>query len=270
MNYIRFEFVAEDEQKDQLIALLNLQGFTGFEEDGAYLNAYVPEDSFNANAFTEVENFFPNLIYTKTSVEQQNWNQQWEESFTPVIVDDFVAIRANFHEPIENVRYEVVITPKMSFGTGHHATTQLMIRGMNEIEFVGKSVLDFGTGTGVLAILAEMLGADKVLAIDYDEWSIRNTNENIEQNNCYKIIVNNSDKIIENQNFDIILANINLNVIKDNLKAIKNVSKPGTVILFSGILYTDEAELKQAIETNGLTFLSTNRLGDWIMIMAKG
>ena len=124
------------------------------------------------------------FIFKETLIPEANWNQVWESNFDPVIVDDFVAIRADFHEPVKGVSLEIIITPKMSFGTGHHATTYMMIEQMRELDFTGKSVFDFGTGTGVLAILAEKLGANKVIAVDNDEWSIENAEENFEKNNC--------------------------------------------------------------------------------------
>ena len=125
--------------------------------------------------------------FSETTIEETNWNQVWESSFEPVVVDDFVAVRADFHEPIKGIKHEIVITPKMSFGTGHHATTYMMLEQMGKLDFKDKRVLDFGTGTGVLAILAEKMGAKKIIAIDNDEWSIENANENIKRNNCVAV-----------------------------------------------------------------------------------
>ena len=121
-----------------------------------------------------------NAIYKYSIIEDRNWNEEWESQLDPVVINNFVGIRASFNKPIKNVEHEIIITPKMSFGTGHHATTFLMIGLMKKINFKNKKVLDFGTGTGMLAILAEKLGATSVLAIDYDEWSINNALENIE------------------------------------------------------------------------------------------
>jgi ribosomal protein L11 methyltransferase len=157
----------------------------------------------------------------------------------------------------------------MSFGTGHHATTYLMISQMQELDFFGKSVLDFGTGTGVLAILASKLGATKVLAIDYDEWSITNTNENIGQNGCFNIRVEQLDAIPVTEKFDMILANINLNVIISNLSSIVISSLTGATILLSGFLKENETLLVKAVEEAGLQYLSTIQRGDWIVVMAK-
>jgi ribosomal protein L11 methyltransferase len=184
-------------------------------------------------------------------------------------VDDFVGIRALFHQPLKNLAHEIIITPKMSFGTGHHATTYLMIKQMRELDFAGKKVLDFGAGTGVLAILASKLGAAEVLAIDYDEWSITNTIENIEQNNCSNIRVQLLDAIPTAEKYNIILANINLNVIISNLSSIVQASSLGAYILLSGILKENELLLITALEEAGLQYVSTMQRGDWIVIMAK-
>ncbi len=267
MNYISFDFETTDtNQSDQLVALLNEQGFEGFEENDKYLKAFVKEDSFNEASFKEIEILFPSLVFKKTIVENINWNRQWEESFEPVMVNNFVAIRAAFHQPKTQVQHEIIITPKMSFGTGHHATTHLMIQQMQQLDFVGKKVLDFGTGTGVLAILAEKLGAAKVLAIDNDEWSITNAKENILQNSCTKIIIEQYSTIPVDEKYDIILANINLNVIRESLPLISFVSNKGCSLLFSGFLNEDEAILKAEISKVRLQFVSTLQRGGWISI----
>jgi ribosomal protein L11 methyltransferase len=270
MNYLKFEFDIESiEQQERLVALLADLGFEGFEEDENSLDAFIPEDKFSQDEFSGVIDTFDSISFIQTTIENINWNQKWEEDFKPVLVEEFVGIRAWFHQPIKNVAHEIIITPKMSFGTGHHATTYLMIKQMESINFTGKSVLDFGTGTGVLAILASKLGAEKVFAIDYDEWSITNAIENIEQNACTNIIVEQMDSVPVNDKFDIILANINLNVIIDNLSLIKEASAAGATILLSGILKENESALLEAIEQVGLQYLSTVQRGDWIVIMVK-
>lgn len=267
MNYLAFDFtISTTEQSEQLIALLSDLGFEGFEESENSLKAFIPEKGFNANDFNDVIVLFPSVVFTQTIVENINWNQQWEQSFEPVVVDDFVAIRAHFHQPIKNVQHEIIITPKMSFGTGHHGTTFIMMQHMQQHDFAGKSVLDFGTGTGVLAILAEKLGADKILGIDIDEWSIINAKENIAQNDCTKIIIEEHDTIPIHQNYDVILANINLNVITANLKAIVAVANKGCIILFSGFLKENEAQIQAEFKNVGLRFLSILQKGEWIAI----
>ena len=267
MNYLAFEFtISEPEQSEQLIALLSEQGFEGFEESDNLLKAFIPENIFNENTFNAITGLFSSIIYTRSIVENINWNKQWEQSFEPVVVDDFVAIRAHFHQPIAAVKHEIIITPKMSFGTGHHGTTYIMMQHMQAIDFVGKSVLDFGTGTGVLAILAKKLGAKNVLAIDIDEWSITNAKENIVQNNCTEIIVEEHSAIPLHQTYDIILANINLNVITANLSAIVSVANKGCTILFSGFLKENENIIQAEFKAAGLKYISILQKGEWIAI----
>jgi ribosomal protein L11 methyltransferase len=269
MNYISFYFETTNaDLSGQLVALLSEQGFEGFEETDQYLKAFVKEDIFDETSFKMIETLYPTLTLRKKVVENINWNKQWEENFTPIMVDDFVAVRAAFHQPISKTQHEIVITPKMSFGTGHHATTYLMIEQMQHLDFSGKTVLDFGTGTGILAILAEKLGAAKILAIDNDEWSITNANENIAQNNCDKIVVRQHNTIPGGEKYDIILANINLNVITDNLPAIFSVTGVGCHVLFSGFLTTDEMALQADVKAVGLKSVVTVQKGNWIVISA--
>ena len=270
MNYLQFDFeVQDDEQLEKLVALLSDQGFEGFEEEPQLLKALIAEHLFKQAEFTQVIEIFENLAYQKYTVENVNWNKQWEEGFQPVLVDDFVVIRATFHTPMEGVLHEIIITPKMSFGTGHHATTYLMIQQMQELDFKGKSVLDFGTGTGVLAILASKLGASNVFAIDYDEWSITNTHENIEQNGCTNIRIAQLDALPIEEKFDIILANINLNVILPNLKSIVLDSFSGTSVLLSGFLKENESLVIASLAEAGLQYISTLQRGDWILVQAN-
>ena len=270
MNYIEFDFETENEdQSEQLIALLSEQGFDGFEESGNRLRAYIAETEFKEDAFAEIIAMFHSIGYTQSVIENINWNKQWEESFEPVMVDDFAAIRAGFHQPITNVQYEIVITPKMSFGTGHHATTYLMMQQMKALDIAKKKVIDFGTGTGVLAVLAAKMGAGSVLAIDNDDWSIENAKENIIQNNCSSIVVDKGTVFPANEKFDIILANITLNVILDNLSAIAAASVPGTQLLFSGFLKNDEPVLITALQKAGLNYLSSSQKGEWMVVAAQ-
>ena len=169
MNFLQFDFEPRNkEEAEQLIALLAEQDFEGFIEEGTLLIAFIPETLFNQTDFEKILEKFAILAYTKSSIENINWNQKWEQEFEPVQVGNFAGIRAHFHAPLPAVKYEIIITPKMSFGTGHHATTFMMIQLMQAIDFSNKKVLDFGTGTGVLAILAEKMGASHLLAIDID------------------------------------------------------------------------------------------------------
>jgi ribosomal protein L11 methyltransferase len=270
MNYLQFDFeVEQGEQQEKLVALLSHQGFEGFEEQAQCLKAFIEQSQFKQDEFSQVIDLFEELVYQRYVVENINWNKQWEEGFQPVQVNDFVGIRATFHAPMSEVVHEIIITPKMSFGTGHHATTFLMIQQMQALDFVGKSVLDFGTGTGVLAILASKLGASDVFAIDYDEWSITNTHENIEQNACSNIRVAQLDAIPEGQKFTVILANINLNVILPNFKSIVSASSSGAYILLSGFLIENERIVIDSLSQAGLEHVTTLQRGGWILVLAK-
>jgi ribosomal protein L11 methyltransferase len=270
MNYFEFDFETESaEQANQLIALLNDQNFEGFEEDENFLKAFIAEDKFDQKGFDEIVALFSSLSYTSSVIENINWNKQWEESFQPVIVEDIVAIRAGFHQPIKNMQQEIIITPKMSFGTGHHATTYLMIQLMLSVDLKNKSVIDFGTGTGVLAILAEKLGASRVLAIDYDEWSIENAKENILQNHCTKITIKQNSVFPIGESVDIILANITLNVISANIALMSQDVQKDAQVLLSGVLKNDEKNLTSVIQQNGFKLIKTIQKGDWIAILAE-
>ncbi len=265
-QYIQIEFPnISSEQSYLLIAQLSEIGFDGFEEEKNNLKAFIPANDFIEIAVKEIA-VSHNLSFNKSIIEETNWNAVWESNFQPVIVDDFVGIRADFHEPILGVQHEIVITPKMSFGTGHHATTFMMIQQMREIDFTAKSVFDFGTGTGILAILAEKLGADKVFAVDYDEWSIENAKENLAKNNCSKFVLKKADNAVGEGQYDILLANINKNVILENFSTlVKNIT-PSGLILLSGLITEDEADIIQASTIFSLTIVKIISKNNWISL----
>ena len=275
MNYIQVQVRSTDNKKNELlIALLANAGFESFEETDTSLKAFIKEGDFEQAPLDEILRPF-HLTYNTTVIPQQNWNAQWESSFEPIVVGDFVhrtpwvSIRAAFHQPVQNVQHEIIITPKMSFGTGHHATTYMMIEQMQPLDFKDKTVVDFGTGTAVLAILAEKMGANYIDAIDYDEWSIENSIENAAANNCSKINLIKADTIATGNVYDIILANINLNIIMANLDAIKSVSKKGTLILLSGFVKSDEVEMINALSETGIRHIKTLQKLDWICMLAE-
>ena len=268
MNYLQIEFeTLKEGESEMLVALLADAGFESFEETENSLLAYIKEEGFEEDSLEEILKVVP-VNYAITVIAQQNWNAQWERSFEPIVVNNFVAIRAAFHQPIKNVKHEIIITPKMSFGTGHHATTYMMIEQMEGLDFTGKTVVDFGTGTAVLAILAEKMGARSIDAIDCDEWSIVNSKENTAANNCTKIKLIQSESISTAATYDIVLANINLNVIMNNMAAIKAVSKKGTLILLSGFIKADKPKMEIALADNEMRQLKMIQNGDWISISA--
>ena len=270
---ILFENIKE-EDKELMIALLSDIGFEGFEEESQDLKAFIPTQLFDEFLFNKIINI-NNLNYLKSIVKEENWNKKWEADFEPVMVyhpktnRPFAYIRANFHQPNSAFLHDVLVTPKMSFGTGHHATTQLMVAHMSEINFKEKTVIDFGTGTGVLAIISEKLGANKIVAIDYDEWSINNANENLLVNKCSKSILIKDETIPSGIKAQIILANINLNVIRENIDAISEAAENSATFLFSGILLQDEENIVGILKQAGLFIESIFKLEGWLLLKAK-
>ena len=265
-NYIQIHFKDVSPAKQEiLIAQLSNIGFDGFEQDKNFLKAYIAESEFD-EALCKQAVDLDEHTFNMEIIQQRNWNEEWEKSFDPVIVEEFCAIRASFHPPIENIQHEIIITPKMSFGTGHHATTYQMIQLMKEIDFENKVVLDFGTGTGVLAILAEKLAAKKIIAIDNDEWSIDNAKENIETNNCSKITLIKADHISADKQFDIILANINKHVILENLHSIAKQLVAGGVLIVSGILRNDQQDIVDSASKEKLFVKTQSEKHDWLAL----
>mgnify|MGYP003575346821 CR=1 FL=1 len=265
MNHIMISFPeASAEQREKLMALLSTLELTGFEEADDKLIAYAEENNYDEAAITAIAEQL-NTTFSIEAVSERNWNEEWEKNFEPVVIDGFCSIRADFHAKPSNVTYDIVITPKMSFGTGHHATTASMISLMRGIDFAGKEIFDFGTGTGILAILAEQLGATKILAIDNDEWSYVNAVENCERNKAQHIEV--QQNVIENigqQQFDIILANINRHILLAYMKQMSSCTKQNGILLLSGILSEDVAMIRAAAEENSFVFAQQKTEGNWV------
>ena len=235
-EYIQIEFQQiTSVQSDILLAQLSSIGFEGFEEEENLLRAFIPSENFDEVLLKEITSF-NNLSYTQSRIEETNWNAVWESNFDPVIVDDFVSIRADFHEPIKLVEHEIVITPKMSFGTG------------------------------VLAILAETLGAEKIAAVDNDDWSIENAKENFEKNNCNKIDLQKAEDAGTGKQYDIILANINKNVILDNMSNLSQQLLSHGVLLLSGLLVEDETDIVKAAEKFKLKLARKTERNNWIAL----
>ena len=269
MNYLQFEFENENAaQKDMLLALLADTGFEGFEEDNTSLKAFIKEENFNQKELDAVLALVP-AAYSTTIVKEENWNAKWESEYEPVIVNDFVAVRASFHKLVGGVKHEIIITPKMSFGTGHHATTYLVMEQMSAIDFKDKKVIDFGTGTGVLAILAEKMGAASIMAIDNDDWSIENAQENIETNGCKNIRLQKVDTVFAAEKADVILANINLNVITANIAALATVANKGAIVLLSGFLVPDKEMMIENLKASSIECKGITLKGEWICLRCQ-
>jgi ribosomal protein L11 methyltransferase len=286
---IAFDFERQD-QFEMIVAQLSALGFDGFNEEEAsqgindgvkmsnglgegagHCKTFILATDFEANLVqNDLDNIFKqhSLTYSKSIIKEQNWNVVWESNFEPVRVGNFVGIRAYFHPSFEpKVQYELAITPKMSFGTGHHATTFSVIELMEGINFKDKSVYDFGTGTGVLAILAQKLGAASVLAVDNDDWCIENAIENIENNQATNIRVEKVEAAGQNQVFDVILANVNRHIIEANLEALTQSAKPSSILVLSGLLIEDQIDIINLTKKLGWNFVKAQPLNGWVSLM---
>lgn len=259
-NYIRFEFPQfEGEAQEILLAELAEWPFEGFEEQKNSLIAFIPESAYN----DKIKAFLEELQHTKNwqpikaeIIQPQNWNASWEAQYEAVPVDDFCIIRAIFHEAVPGFEHEIVITPKMSFGTGHHATTYMMVQQMRIEDFTNKKVLDYGCGTSVLAILAIKLGAESCDAIDIDYWAYENSLENVKLNlTNHKINVFEGDWSVLNSEvkYDIILANINRHIILASMQNMVARLNRGGSLLCSGFLDADADMVIAAAKDAGLT-----------------
>jgi ribosomal protein L11 methyltransferase len=259
--------IQSSEESEIMIAALSENKYYAFEEENNFLNAYVTEEDFDNEKLKDILPF--GSIFERHIIEEENWNQQWESQLKPVFINHFVAIRPSFHEAINQVTHDLIITPKMSFGTGHHATTHLMIELMEKMDFKNKTVVDFGTGTGVLSILAEKCGASKVVGVDYDEWSIKNASENIEANDCHNIILKMQNSLTGIDPVELVLANINLNVLKNEAVKISSITKTGSILVISGFLFKDEAEMENIFGEKGFVKIESRRQGDWVAILLE-
>lgn len=266
MTYIEITFTGlSKELGEVLIAMLSDMHFEGFEEDAGTLKAFIPQILFDEKQLKDLGVKFQ-IQYTISELPDVNWNEVWESNFQPIIAGNW-ALRAEFHQPVTTVQHEIIITPKMSFGTGHHATTFMMIQHMQQIDFTGKRVLDFGTGTGVLAILAHKLGASEVIAIDNDQHSIENAMENFEKNDVNNIELLLADTASAEGIFDIILANITRNVIQENFSLFdKHLLKEG-MLLLSGLLTEDEKAILSLAAKYNFVLQKNLQRENWISLL---
>jgi ribosomal protein L11 methyltransferase len=248
MHHTRLAVTCAPEFSEILIAELSEAGFDTFLESDNGFEAYAEGDGYDHEAVREIQNKYEktnSFSFAFSRIEKRNWNEEWEKSYTPIVVDDQCLIRASFHQPDKHYPYEVIITPKMSFGTGHHQTTYLMVRNLLKMDVKDKRVMDTGCGTAILAIVASKLGAREVEAFDIDDWSVENGNENIGVNSCENIRIQQGsiDEIDLSGSFHIILSNINKNVLLDDIKAYRNYLVPGGLLLLSGFFALDIPDL---------------------------
>jgi ribosomal protein L11 methyltransferase len=269
MNYIECIFKVSPLQPgtEILIAELGYAGFESFVETEEGVTAYIQKDDWKEHILKDINILNSDefkIEYAFSEIEQINWNSEWEKNFDPIEVDGKCTVRAPFH-PAKNFEYEIVIEPKMSFGTGHHETTFMMLQFILENDFKNKTVLDMGCGTAVLAILAEMRGASKLDAIDIDEWCFENSMENIQRNDCKNISVYLGDaSLLSNREYDVIIANINRNILLNDMQAyMESLNDVGELYL-SGFYLEDLPIITETCNNLGFTFVENKEKNNWV------
>ena len=251
-----------------LIAELGYAGFESFVETEDGVTAYIQKEEWYDNILDNIYILNSNefeITYTFEEIAQVNWNSEWEKNFNPISVDNICCVRAPFHEKT-NTEYDIIIEPKMSFGTGHHETTHMMIQHILKNDFNKKSVLDMGCGTGVLAILAEMKGANPIDAVDYDNWCYLNSIENVERNNCKNITVIEGDASVLKNKYDIIIANINRNILLQDMAIYASCLNKNGILFLSGFYKEDIPFIQEACETHLLKFEEKLEKNNWVAL----
>ena len=264
-----FKVMPTEPAVEILIAELGYAGFESFVETDEGLTAYIQKSEWHSDILNDIQILKSKefeISFTFEEIKQTNWNAEWEKNFNPITVENTCCVRAPFHEK-PNTPYDIIIEPKMSFGTGHHETTHMMIQHVLKNDFEGKSVLDMGCGTGVLAILAEMKGAKPIDAVDYDNWCYLNSLENIERNNCKHITVIEGDaSVLENKSYDIIIANINRNILLQDMAVYASCLNENGQLFLSGF-YDDDIPMIQAeCEKHMLNFAEKLERNNWVSL----
>jgi ribosomal protein L11 methyltransferase len=269
--YIEYNFTVSPKEPatEILIAELGLAGFESFVENENGVIAYIQKDDWNAEVlkgiFILTSDEF-SIEYEQKEIEQTNWNAEWEKNFQPIQVDDLVSIRAPFHKN-PNLKYDIVIEPKMSFGTGHHETTHMMVQHLLQLGLENKKVLDMGCGTGILAIFAEMRGANPTDAIDIDNWCYQNSLENVERNNCHHISVFEGDSsLLVNKKYDLIIANINRNILLMDIRIYAGCLNDNGILLLSGFYQDDIPMIDQEVSKYGLKLETVIERNNWVAL----
>jgi ribosomal protein L11 methyltransferase len=271
INYIGYTFkvIPKEPGTEILIAQLGFAGFESFVENEDGVTAYIQEGDWNEQILEDIQILSSKefeISYVEEVIEQINWNSEWEKNFEPIQVDDLVSIRAPFHQNPQ-LPYDIVIEPKMSFGTGHHETTHMMVQQLLHLNLTNKKVLDMGCGTGILAIFAEMKGANPIDAIDIDNWCYVNSIENVERNNCTHISVFEGDAaLLKDKNYDVIIANINRNILLNDMEAYMNCLNNNGVILFSGFYKEDIPVIDAEVTKYGLKLVKTIERNNWVSL----
>ncbi|MCB0496329.1 MAG: 50S ribosomal protein L11 methyltransferase [Cyclobacteriaceae bacterium] len=255
-----------------LIAEFAAIGFDTFQENESGFTTFV-EGEFDAAIIDQVAEQYgvvASFNYSTKDVEKQNWNEEWEKHYEPIVVEEKCIVKAPFHQDVPTYPIELLITPKMSFGTGHHETTYLMLAEMLEMDFHASNVMDAGTGTGVLAILAKKRGAQHVFAFDVDDWCVENTMENAELNHVELHVIKASIEGIEQQpEYDVLLANINKNVLLSQMNYYAGVLRQGGDMLLSGFYTEDIEDIKEQAHQEGFVFEKKRERNNWSMLRFK-
>ncbi|MFZ2285136.1 MAG: 50S ribosomal protein L11 methyltransferase [Lutibacter sp.] len=268
MSYT-FKVSPKEPATEILIAELGEAGFESFVENEEGVEAFIQKTDWNTHVLDDIyvlKSGEFQISYEMQEIEQTNWNIEWEKNFNPIQVDGLVSIRAPFHEN-PNLKYDIVIEPKMSFGTGHHETTHMMIQHLLDLDVAGKKVLDMGCGTGILAIFAEMKGAKPVDAIDIDNWCYQNSLENVERNNCKHILVFEGDaSLLKNKKYDVIIANINRNILLSDMHVYANCLEENGIILLSGFYKEDIPIIDAEVSKYGLKLDKQIERNNWVAL----
>jgi len=270
MVYIGYDFVVSPVEIGREILIVELAevGFESFVETETGISAYILKNSWSASILNNIQILGSTefkISYTFKEIEQVNWNSAWEKNFNPVIIDKKVSIRAPFHKKPNNIAYDIVIEPKMSFGTGHHQTTHLMVQHILDLDVKGKKILDMGCGTGILAILAEMRGAADIEAIDIDAWCYENAVENTARNLCKNIKVYQGEaSLLKDKKYDIIIANINRNILLQDIKSYADCLDRNGILLLSGFYVEDMPIIEAACSKYHLRKQNFKELDNWV------
>ena len=269
--YIGYHFTIDPVElgSEILIAELGEKAFESFIETETGISAFVQKDLWDTNILEDIQilsNPEFKIEYTFEEIEQVNWNEEWEKNFEPIDVDGKCHVRAPFHEKT-SAEYDIVIEPKMSFGTGHHETTHMMIQHLLETDLVGKKTLDMGCGTAILAILAEMKGAQPIDAIDIDNWCYLNSIENAERNNCKHISVYEGDAtLLIGKKYDIIIANINRNILLNDMQQYVACLNENGILFLSGFYTEDIPVISESCTSKGLTYVKQFERNNWVAL----
>ena len=273
MDYIELQFVLKERVPiiDIFIQEISDIGFDAFEEKLTTLSAYVPLSIYSEDRLISLMDKYSSYITSFKVIDHpyENWNKKWESSFQPIIINEQCEVRASFHKP-SNKKFDIIINPEMSFGTGHHETTRLMAKDLFKHDLKNKTILDFGSGTAILSILAEKLGADEVHALEIDEKVNKNAVNNLSINNCKIIqLINGDGDSIPNMKYDFLLVNINRNTIVKEFANFSRAMKKNSIVLFSGFFESDIDYIKDLSIESGLKILYSDLENQWALLVMK-